>query len=231
MQRIPKIPRRLFRVLILLLALSVLAGPARAEDGRNAAYAHADDEKSIKGFRDAIVKLAPDVDPAEAELVSATSHRTARRLQKEWRVAPVSIVQNFLIHIGARQKGYCFDWAYGIGGQLKTLRLKTLVLHWGASYPGTRLEHNCVVVTARGQPFRDGYLIDGWRAAGRLLWWPVKKDNYPWKEDLQETAWLQDYPPEKKSRTPQPRQPDSVGDPGAVAGSHAPTHLEAGSLE
>ena len=220
MQRIPKTPRRLLRALILLLAISVLAGPARA-----------DDAKSIKGFRDALVALGPDVDPAEAELVSVTSHTTARRLQKEWRVAPVSIYHNFLIHIGAREKGFCFDWAYGIGGELKKLPLKTLVLHWGASYPGTRLEHNCIVVTRPGQPFREGYIIDGWRAAGRLLWWPVKKDNYPWKEDLQETAWLQDPGPATRSGAAQARKSGSDDQTKAARGSHASSGLGAGSLE
>jgi hypothetical protein len=185
MQRILKTPRLLLRAFILLLAVSAPATPARAED-----------EKSIEGFSKAIVALAPDVDPVEAQLVSETSHHTARRLQKEWRVFPVSVVQNFLIHIGARDRGYCFQWAHDIGAELRKLPLKTLVLHWTEAHPDTRLEHNVVVVTARGQPVSSGYIIDGWRAAGRLLWWPVAKDEYPWKENMAETAWLQNRGPD-----------------------------------
>ena len=98
----------LLRGLVLAAACLFLAGPARA-----------DDAKSIAGFTKAIIALGPDVDPAEAELVSVTAHTTARRLQKEWRVAPFALYQNFLIHVGKRQKGFCFDWAYGIGGALK----------------------------------------------------------------------------------------------------------------
>lgn len=171
--------------LIVVAALGCLAAPARATD-----------EKSIKGFRDAIVALGPDVDPDEAQLVSETSHHTARRLQKEWRVAPFAIFQNFLIHIGARDRGFCFHWAHDIGLELRKLPLKTLVLHWAEAYPATHLEHNVVVVTAVGQPFATGYIIDGWRAAGRLLWWPVSKDEYPWKENQQVTAWLQNKGPD-----------------------------------
>jgi hypothetical protein len=210
----------LLRGLVLVAACLFLADSARA-----------DDAKSIAGFRKAIIALGPDIDPAEAELVSVTAHTTARRLQKEWQVAPFALYQNFLIHIGKRQKGFCFDWAYGIGGALKELRLKTLVLHWGASHPGTRLEHNCIVVTARGQPFREGYLIDGWRAAGRLLWWPVKKDEYSWDEDPTDTAWLQDHAPSKGSRAAQPRKTSAPGDGGAVVDTHAPAQPAAGSLE
>ena len=161
-----------------------------------APLASADDAKSITGFRQAITALAPDVDAHEAELISVTSHHTARELAKEWRVVPLAIFQNFLIHIGARQRGYCFHWAHDIGAQLRKLPLKTLVLHWAEAHPNTHLEHNVVVVTARGQPFSTGYIIDGWRAAGRLLWWPVTKDEYPWKENLVETAWLQNRGPD-----------------------------------
>ena len=134
-------------------------------------------------------------------------------------VAPLAIFQNFLIHIGARDRGFCFHWAHDIGAELRKLPLKTLVLHWGEAYPATHLEHNVVVVTARGQPFGTGYIIDGWRAAGRLLWWPVSKDEYPWKENLLVTSWLQ-------NKGPDPIKPDR---PTAAVKSQAPSRLGAGS--
>jgi hypothetical protein len=173
------------RFYFFIFALLIVAGTATARD-----------EKSIIGFQKAIFSLATDIDPHEAELISVTAHTTARALARQYRVIGPSVFQNFLIHIGARQRGFCFHYARDIGTRLKELRPRTLVLHWGAAGAGTRLEHNCIVVTARGQPFRDGYIIDGWRNAGRLCWWPVKKDNsYNWKEDLRETAWVQDYAP------------------------------------
>ena len=184
-QHLRKITGSLWSGLIILFLMGCLAAPAKA-----------DDERSIKGFRDAIVAFGPDVDPDEAELISETSHHTARRLQKEWRVSPISIFQNFLIHIGARDRGFCFHWAHDIGLELRKIPLKTLVLHWAEAYPGTHLEHNVVVVTAVGQPISTGYIIDGWRASGRLLWWPVSKDEYPWKENPQVTAWLQNRGPD-----------------------------------
>jgi hypothetical protein len=158
--------------------------------------AQAVDEKSIAHFRDAIVALAPGVDPAEAQLVSETAHHTARRFQKEWRVVPFAPFQNFLIHIGARERGFCFHWAHAIGAELRKLPLKTLELRWAEAHPNTRLEHNVIVVTARGEPMSTGYIIDGWRRAGRLLWFPVSKDEYPWKENPVETAWMQNRGPD-----------------------------------
>jgi hypothetical protein len=87
------------------------------------------------------------------------------------------------------------------------------MVHWGAAYARTSDEDNCLVVTARNQPFLDGIVLDAWRHAGRLFWCPVRKDyEYEvrprltqvghsqhtgitaWREDMQETAWLQTDP-------------------------------------
>jgi len=160
----------------------------------SARSAVAADDRSIAGFKEAIIKLSPTVDPAEADAVSTISHHMARQLARDYRVVGPAVFQNFLVNIGARQRGYCAHYARDIGTRLKQLRLKTLYLHWGAADAGTHLEHNVIVVTAVNQPFREGYIIDGWRNAGRLCWWPVLKDSsYVWKEDMQETAWLHDY--------------------------------------
>jgi hypothetical protein len=176
------------------------------------------DERSIKDLRDALVALAPDVDPNEAEQVSVITHDMSRSLAREYRVVLNPPFQNFLINIGARQRGYCAHYARDIGTRLKELKLKTLVLHWGATDAGGPDESNCLVVTARDQPFLDGIILDAWRRAGRLFWCAVRKDHEyevahdnrlnrlagyhhsgitAWKEDMRETAWLQDYPPSK----------------------------------
>src|SRR5438094_937589 len=62
---------------------------------------------------------------------------------------------------------------------------------------------------------KDEIILDGWRRAGRLFWCPViKGDEYEveqhyghsgitaWKENMQWSAWLQDYETGKsKSKT------------------------------
>ena len=175
----------------------------------------AKDEKSIKKLRDAFVALAPDVDPGEAELVSVTAHTTSRRLAREYGVSWTAGWQNFMIHLGKRERGYCGHYTRDIGERLKELRLKTLVLYWGAAYPGTTAENNALVVTARNQPFEKGIVMDGWRNAGKLFWCPVNMDiryrrspcpmllrspdggfldnTTAWKADPFLTTWLRDY--------------------------------------
>jgi hypothetical protein len=174
----------------------------------------AQDEKSVIDLRDALVALAPrTVDPYEAELLSVTAHTMSRRLAREYGVTGDPAVHNFLINVGAKKRGICADYTRDIGARLKEFRFNTLVLHWGAAYAKESDENNALVVTAWNQPFADGIVLDGWRRGGRLFWCPVKNDHEyeagrrgllghlgghlhtgitAWKEDLQETALLQE---------------------------------------
>lgn len=182
----------------------------------------ATDESSIKKLRDALVALAPNVNPVEAERVSVTAHTTSRSLAHEYGVVGFAGFQNLLINMGKRQRGYCSDYTRDIGQRLKELRLKTLVLHWGAAYAKTSAENNCLVVTARNQPFKDGIVMDGWRNAGELFWCSLTKDipnrrvwnpfvqrspdgkpldnSSAWEEDARYTSWLQNYDDVNKPR-------------------------------
>jgi hypothetical protein len=184
----------------------------------------AQDEKSINDLRNALIALSPPtIDPREAELLSVTAHTMSRQLAREYGVAGDPAVHNYLIRIGAKKRGICADYTRDIGTRLKEFRFKTLVLHWGAAFAKASDENNALVVTARNQPFEDGILLDGWRRAGRLFWCHVKDDHEyevgrhgflghiggpahtdmtAWKEDLQETAWLQENPPAK----PEPKR-------------------------
>jgi hypothetical protein len=182
---------KLIRRLIFIFALPILANAAGAKD-----------EESIKGLRDAIVALSPSVNPEEAELISATAHTASRSLAHEYRITGPPAFQNFLIHIRLRQRGYCFDFARDIGSRLKELKPKTLVLHWGESFANTNQENNGLVVTARGQPFRNGIVLDAWRHGGRLYWRAVTEDRQnEWEENMRESALLQnERPTERKSQ-------------------------------
>jgi hypothetical protein len=154
------------RTIVFIIAFSLCVSPVWAKD-----------ERSIKKLSDALVALAPDVDPGEAELLSVTAHTASRNLAREYGLVFSPIFQNFLIQIGKRQRGWCGHYARDIGERLKELKLTTLVLHWGAAFAGTMDESNCLVVTARNQPFEEGIVLDGWRRGGQLFWCLLKKDS------------------------------------------------------
>ena len=87
------------------------------------------------------------------------------------------IFNNFLVYYGLRKRGYCYQWSEDLLLALDTLKLKTLELHWGEAYAGTYRENNCVVVTAKGQPFDRGMILECWRHFGHLRWNLVPSDE------------------------------------------------------
>ena len=87
------------------------------------------------------------------------------------------IFNNFLVYHGWKKRGYCYQWTEDLLLALDTLKLKTFELHWGESYAGTWRENNCVVVTARGQAFDRGMILDSWRHFGHLRWNLVPSDE------------------------------------------------------
>ncbi len=116
----------MIRTIVFIIAFSLCVNTLWAKD-----------ERSIKKLRDALVALAPDVDPGEAELLSVTAHTASRDCAREYGLVWTPIFQNLLIHMGKRQRGYCGHYTRDIGERLKELKLKTLVLHWGAAFAGT----------------------------------------------------------------------------------------------
>jgi hypothetical protein len=114
---------------------------------------------------------------------------TGVELRREWRVVWLPGVQNLLVNMGARKGGLCFQWATELLVRLDALKLQTLELHWAESFANTNGEHNVIVVTARGQAFEKGILLDNWRYSGHLVWTQVAMDpEYHWTENKPELA-------------------------------------------
>jgi len=134
-----------------------------------------------------LVALGPGVSRAEAQRVTSISYNTGRELALKWKMIPSPTVQSFLINIGIKKGGYCYQFATELLIRLEAEKFKTLDLHWGESDAGTDTEHNVPVVTARGQPFEQGIMLDNWRNSGKLLWGPLTGDpSHKWKENAEE---------------------------------------------
>jgi hypothetical protein len=140
-------------------------------------------------LRTRIAALSPTVSPDEARRVAYAAYMTGLELRREWRVVWLPGVQNLLVNMGARKGGLCFQWATELLVRLDALKLQTLELHWAESFVNTGGEHNVIVVTARGQAFEKGILLDNWRYSGHLVWTQVAMDpEYHWTENKSELA-------------------------------------------
>ncbi len=131
-----------------------------------------------------LVGLSPNVNRDEARRVTYISYTTGRELAKKWGMGASPTVHSFLINIGIKKAGYCYQFATELLLRLNAENLKTFDLHWAESDAGTDTEHNVIVVTAKGQPFEEGILLDNWRHSGHLLWGPLNGDpSHKWKEN------------------------------------------------
>ena len=138
--------------------------------------------QKVKQLEQVLLALSAAVDKTEAMLLAETAVRESAVLAEEYQLVRPAVAHNFLVALGIKDRGLCYHWTQDLMKRLQALDLKSLQLHWGVAYRGSELrEHNCVVVTAKGQSFFKGIVLDPWRNSGNLYWARVTKDNYPWK--------------------------------------------------
>jgi hypothetical protein len=135
------------------------------------------DPANAEALANKLASLSPRVDRNEAKRLADCAYATVTRLRREYRMFGTPIFNNFLVYHGLRKRGYCYHWMEDLLLALDALKLKTLDLHWGETYAGNWRENNCLVVTAKGQPFDHGIMLESWRHLGHLRWHPVLSDE------------------------------------------------------
>ena len=146
-------------------------------------------QERIKQLEQELTALSATVDKTEAQVAAATAVRESAVLAEEYRLVRPALTHNLLVVLGIKDRGLCYHWTEDLMQRLQTLDLKSLQLHWAVADRGSVLrEHNSVVITALGQEFRMGIVLDPWRNSGNLYWARVTKDSYPWKE-LPRSDW------------------------------------------
>lgn len=180
------------RIALVVLIAAFLSSVAEARK-KDPAFATSADDPVL---RSRIAGLG--IDPEEARLVTEIAYTTGRDLKKEWKVVWPPGVMNFLVNTGQRKGGLCFQFAERLLWRLSAHKWNTLEFHWAESFERTISEHNVIVVTAKGQNFYQGIILDNWRYGGRLVWGVVTEDpHYQWHENKAQFA-------KELSRRPQP---------------------------
>jgi len=141
--------------------------------------------EKVAALKNDLAALNGHINLTEAGDLAQTAISYSYHLAEEYRVVRPAIFHNLLVRIGLKDRGLCYQWTEDLTNRLCLMQLKSFQLHWGVAYRGSELrEHNTVVVTARGQKFEEGIVLDPWRNSGDLFWARVKYDHYPWKERL-----------------------------------------------
>ncbi len=150
----------------------------------------AEDHRAPEASREKIQLLQEDLaalnqqaDLLEAGQVAETAVTYTNQLAEEYHLVHPAVLHNVLIRLGLKDRGLCYHWTEDLLKKLQSLELRSYQLRWGVAHRGSELrEHNSVVITARGQPFEKGMVLDPWRNSGDLYWALIKTDRYPWKE-------------------------------------------------
>jgi hypothetical protein len=137
---------------------------------------------------DQLAALSPRVNRDEAKLLADCAFATVTKLRREYRMFGTPIFNNFLIYHGLRKRGYCYQWSEDLLVALDALRLKSLELRWGEHDPNTWRENNCIVVTAKGQPFNRGIMLECWRHLGHLYFGSIASD---WETYVENSSYAQ----------------------------------------
>ena len=168
-------------VIAIVLALGAFVPVVEARRGWGLVLAGSAEDPALI---DRLAQLSSSVDRVEARRVASISYTTGRELARKWKMGSSPTIHSFLINMGIKKGGYCYQFATELLLRLDAQNLKTLELHWGESDAGTDTEHNVIVVTARGQSFEQGIMLDNWRRSGRLLWGPLNGDpDHAWVEN------------------------------------------------
>ena len=163
-----------------------------------------------------ITALGPKVRGDEAQRLAECAYATAAKLRRDYGVVGSALFHNFLVNVGIRKRGLCFQWAEDLLAHLDAVKATTLELHWAEARAASLRENNCIVVTAKGQPFREGIVLDCWRHAGHLFWAPVPADRYPWVENRRYAEIARNkFAAKRKSRLAQ-EQPMSTSEKGSM---------------
>ena len=141
------------------------------------------DSAKAEALANQLAALSPRVNPEEAKLLAQCAYATGSKLRRDYRMFGTPIFNNFLIYHGLRKRGYCYQWSEDLLIALDKLKLTSLELHWGESNPGNWRENNCIVVTAKGQPFNRGVMLECWRHLGHLYFGPIASDWEPYVEN------------------------------------------------
>jgi len=141
-------------------------------------------KSDVASLAQTIEALGPDVDPAEAARAAEIAYAHTRELAILYEIEDPPLVHNSKVNMGVKPRGLCWHWAEDMERRLDAENFQTLELHRAIanSESAILIDHSTAIVSAKGDSFRDGVVVDPWRYGGRLFWSPLLEDTrYEWR--------------------------------------------------
>lgn len=138
-------------------------------------------DKKIKKLSNTLQSLSESINPDEADDLAKFSASYTKILANKYKLLVSPNFQNFLINIGIKKEGYCYNYADDLVYALSNRGYESFKLYRVIHKKGSMFEHSAVLVRAFDKE-SSGVILDGWRDAGELYYSLLKDDkSYDWK--------------------------------------------------
>ncbi len=127
--------------------------------------------------------LSSNISHEEAQSLAIEIYGQTKLLRKKFDPVFEPHMNNFLINVGLKEQGLCYEWSNALYLYFKKQEYAHFTFHLLVADQGKYFfEHNVLVVSAKGEPVMHGIIIDPWRKPGALYFSKVKEDKrYKWK--------------------------------------------------
>ncbi|MHA7876455.1 hypothetical protein [Roseivivax sp.] len=140
-------------------------------------------QDEIAALTRAFRALDAEVDPEEAARAARIAVTYPLELRALYEIEDSPVVHNTKVNAGLKPRGLCWHWAQDMERRMRQENFQTLDLHRAVAPPRNlmRLEHSTLIISAAGDGYREGLVIDPWRYGGVLYWGPTEEDaRYDW---------------------------------------------------
>jgi len=137
----------------------------------------------IERLQATILDMRPDIDPEEAGRAASIAFGYTRDLAIQYQITDPPLVHNTKVNMGLKPRGLCWHWAEDMERRLDAEGFETLEMHRAiAEGRGFRIDHSTAIISAKGDGYADGVVLDPWREGGRLFFASVAEDTrYMWE--------------------------------------------------
>jgi len=127
-----------------------------------------------------IQTLDKRLDTKQAQLISKNVLTVSKEIKEEFDPLPLPWFNNFLVNIGLKEKGLCWEYRDALLLKLKPKVAPLTLLPVVANIDKLN-EHNAVVIASKDTKFQDTLLVDLWRKSGEPYIIKVGDDRkYKW---------------------------------------------------
>lgn len=119
----------------------------------------------------------------EARRLAVVAETEARSLAISYRVVGPAWFHNCLVNLGFKDRGLCWQYMEDMFARLYAENPRHFDIHCAVrDDDSTLLEHNCILLAAKGQPFTSGWILDPWVKPGTLRLLRPRGEGRAWHE-------------------------------------------------